>query len=93
MQDRTRILHLTDLHLRQSLSGTAKRPERLSRDMPAVLDRLAGRIDTLGADVVVVSGDLLDIPDDYIDGANADTGWRAETAAASVADYRLFRDL
>ena len=49
MQDRTRILHLTDLHLRQALSGTAKRPERLSRDMPAVLARLAGQMDALGA--------------------------------------------
>tara|TARA_R110000772_G_scaffold232195_1_gene343500 strand:- start:91069 stop:91842 length:774 start_codon:yes stop_codon:yes gene_type:complete len=93
MQDRTRILHLTDLHLRQALSGTAKRPERLSRDMPAVLARLAGQMDALDADVVVVSGDLLDIPDEYIDGTNADPAWRAETAAASVADYRLFRDL
>ena len=93
MQDRTRILHLTDLHLRHALAGTAKRPERLSREMPAVLGRLAGRIDALGADVVVVSGDLLDIPDEYIDGTTADPDWRAETAAASVADYRLFRDL
>ena len=93
MQDRTRILHLTDLHLRRALAGTAKRPERLSRDMPDVLGRLAGQIEALGADVVAVSGDLLDIPDEYIDGTNTDPDWRAETAAASVADYRLFRDL
>lgn len=93
MQDRTRILHLTDLHMRRALAGSANKADRLSRDMPDVLDRLAGRIGALGADVVVISGDLLDIPDAYIDGTNTDPDWRAETAAASVADYRLFREL
>ena len=45
--ERLRILHLTDLHLRRSLPGTAQQPKRLSRDMPNILCSL-GDISTNG---------------------------------------------
>lgn len=93
MADSVRILHMTDLHMRQALAGTANRPERLSRQMPAVLARLARQVRALGVEVVVVSGDLLDVPDEYLDGSETNAAWRAETAAGAEADYRTFRGL
>ena len=89
-----RILHLTDLHLRNALPGTADRRERLSRDMPAVLDRLSRRLAGLSPDVIAITGDLLDVPDDVVDGRLADDDRTAYDAAVreSAADYRLMRD-
>ena len=47
--ERLRIPHLTDLHLRRSLPGTADRSERLSRDMPlAAADVSDGLVADLG---------------------------------------------
>ena len=51
--ERLRILHLTDLHLRRSLPGTAQQPKRLSRDMPDILCRLGDRLDEWSPDDVV----------------------------------------
>jgi len=59
-----RIVHITDLHLRQALPGTAAIPERRSRLMPALLDRAIAQIRGLRPDVVVCTGDLLDYPTD-----------------------------
>ena len=39
-----RLLHLTDLHMRHALAGTADRLE-LSRDIPANLERVAKRLE------------------------------------------------
>jgi len=36
----TRVLHFTDMHLRQHQPGTADKLARLSRHMPAVTDHL-----------------------------------------------------
>ena len=93
MADPVRILHLTDLHMRRSLEGTANKPERLSRQMPDRLRDLAGRLDDLGVDLVLVTGDLLDVPDEYIDGSMSDPAERAEMTAQAEADYRRFKDL
>ncbi len=93
MADRTRILHLTDLHMRHALAGSANKPERLSREMPDRLRDLAGRLDDLDVDLIVCSGDLLDVPDEYIDGSLDDPEARAEMTAQAEADYREFKEL
>ena len=63
-----RLLHLTDLHMRRALAGTADRLERLSRDIPANLERVAKRLEDWSPDVIVMTGDLLDVPDEVVDG-------------------------
>lgn len=88
----TRLLHFTDMHLRWHQPGSAANPLRLSRDMPAALDRLAGRIRELAPDVLVLSGDLLDMPDEVIEGGTPDERPHAEWMANAVSDFRLVRD-
>ena len=79
--------------MRRALPGSANKPERLSRQMPDRLRDLAGRLDDLGIDLVLVTGDLLDVPDEYIDGSLSDPAERAEMTAQAEADYREFKDL
>ena len=78
----TRILHFTDAHLRWNQPGSAANPLRLSRDMPDALARLADTFVDIKPDVVVMTGDLLDVPDDVLAGAPSDgrplDDWRAE---------------
>ena len=90
--DSVRLLHLTDLHLRWHQPGSAKQPERLSREMPAVLERLGARLAEFEPDVLVVTGDLLDVPDEVIDGSLDDEAALLEAADAAEADYRIMRD-
>jgi len=94
VMERLRILHITDLHLRDALPGTADRKERLSREVSGALERLAGRLGDWTPDVLAVSGDLLDVPDEVIDGRLARSDPAARTLAADQAarDYRLMRD-
>ena len=56
------------MHLRCYQPGTAINPMRLFRDMPAALDRLAKRIKEFTPDVLVMTGDILDMPDEVIAG-------------------------
>jgi len=88
----TRLLHFTDMHLRWHQTGSAADPRRLSRDMPAALDRLADRIRQLTPDVLVLSGDLLDMPDEVIEGGTPDERPHAEWMAHAAADFQLVRD-
>lgn len=89
-----RILHLTDLHMRQALDGTADRSERLSRDIPALLDELKGRLADWRPDVIVMTGDLLDVPDEVVDGRGAEDDPAAYAGAVTdaEADYRWMHD-
>ncbi|MEZ4830999.1 MAG: metallophosphoesterase [Caldilineaceae bacterium] len=57
-----KIVHVSDLHLRHHLPGTAEIAERRSRDMPALFADLVTRVVAEGADLFVLSGDLLDYP-------------------------------
>ena len=67
-----RLLHFTDMHLRHHQPGTATNPKRLSRSMLATLERLEVEVRDLEPDVVVMTGDLLDIPDEVIFGGSPD---------------------
>jgi 3',5'-cyclic AMP phosphodiesterase CpdA len=65
-----RVAHISDLHLRHHLPGSASIASRLSRHMP---DRFAHAIDQIRAlspDLMVISGDLLDYPMDALDNPN-----------------------
>lgn len=92
--ERLRILHLTDLHMRQALVGTADRPERLSRDIPGLLERLGDRLSEWAPDIVIMTGDLLDVPDEVVDGSLVDISpdAYAEAVDHSTKDYRWMRD-
>ncbi len=90
--DAIRVLHITDMHLRWHQPGTADRTERLSREMPAVLERLADRLDEFVPDVIVFTGDLLDVPDPVVAGDVEDADVLAEALEQAEADYRLVRD-
>ena len=87
-----RVLHFTDAHLRCNQPGSASDSLRLSRQMPDMLGRLASRVAKLQPDVVVMTGDFLDVPDDVLDGVPADGRslelWRAEIEA----DFRIYHD-
>ena len=89
-----RLLHLTDLHMRHALEGTADRSERLSRDIPALLDELKDRVDEWRPDVIVMTGDLLDVPDEALDGRweKDDPDTLARTVSAAETDYRWMHD-
>lgn len=80
-----RIAHLSDLHLRHHLPGTATNANRLSRAMPQRLAEALAHIQTLSPDLLVVSGDLLDYPMDEMD--------NAQTQAQALQDLELIAAL
>ncbi len=88
----TRILHLTDLHLRHHQPGSAGLPVRLSREMPAVLKALARRLPELKPEVMVISGDLLDVPDEVIAGGSPDDRSCDDWLLKVERDYLLVRE-
>jgi 3',5'-cyclic-AMP phosphodiesterase len=57
-----RIGHISDLHLRQHLSGTSAVAARRSRDMPGLLVEALRALRGAEVDVVVITGDLIDHP-------------------------------
>lgn len=87
-----RLLHFTDMHLRWNQRGTASNPARMSREMPTALDRLGERIRDLAPDVLVMTGDLLDVPDEVIAGGTPDERSHEEWLTDAVSDFRLIRD-
>lgn len=87
-----RLLHLSDLHLRSAQEGTADKPERLSRKIPALLEQLSARLSRLAPDVIVITGDLLDVPKSLLTGTVVDEAARRTMLDAAVADYHLLRN-
>lgn len=57
-----RIAHLTDTHFRHHLPGSWAAAEQLGRAVPQLLERAMVRIRGEVLDLLVVSGDLLDVP-------------------------------
>ncbi len=88
----TRILHLTDLHLRQHQPGTANIPVRLSRDMARVLEGLSQSIPRLEVDLIALTGDLLDVPDEIIAGGAPPGDDRTAWLEAVDQDLYLIRE-
>ena len=88
-----RLLHLTDLHMRQAIKGTADRTERLSRDVPLHLERLDKELKVWMPDIIVLTGDLLGVPDGVIDGSLGKTNPEGylRLVGESVADYCWIR--
>lgn len=88
----TRILHLTDLHLRQHQPGSADNPGRLSRQMPSALEHLSPGIKKLQVDLIALTGDLLDVPDEIIAGGAPDGYERGTWLRAVEQDLDLVRE-
>ena len=65
-----RIVHISDFHLRHCLDGTSAVPARLSRKMVDCIPIAMRRIVDAGADLIVVSGDLVDHPFEDVDSAD-----------------------
>ena len=80
------------MHLRSHLPGTAKDPLRLSREMPGLLERFAGCVEACSPDVLVMSGDVLDVPGEVIAGNSPDDRDHAEWFSEVLADLRLVKD-
>ena len=64
-----RIVHISDFHLRHHLEGTSAAPARLSRKMVDCIPVAMQRIADEKADLIVVNGDLVDLPFDEMDSA------------------------
>jgi 3',5'-cyclic AMP phosphodiesterase CpdA len=61
-----RVAHISDLHLRHHLPGTASISARLSRAMPERFAAALNQIRSVNPDLLVVSGDLIDYPLDAL---------------------------
>lgn len=86
-----RLLHLSDLHLRLTQYGTADKPERLSRKVPELLQRLGAAMSRIAPDVIAITGDLLDVPKPLLRGEIRDEALRREMISAAVEDYIFVR--
>lgn len=80
-----RIAHISDLHLRHHLPGTAEIPTRLSRQMPGYFAQALDQIQRYTPDLLVLSGDLLDFPFEGMDDPLLQS--------AGLADLRLIAGL
>ena len=87
-----RLLHFTDMHLRHHQPGTAANPKRLSRFMLATLEKLKIQVGELAPDVVVMTGDILDVPDKVIVGGSPDERSNGQWLIEATADYQLVKD-
>lgn len=87
-----RIAHITDPHLRHNLPGTSTIPRRRSREAPELLCGAVTDAAARGADIIVVTGDLVDVPM-YLFEAERDHRVDDELWAAARADYRLVREI
>jgi len=85
-----RIAHITDTHVRRSLPGSSARPERRSREAADLLVTALADARQRGAELVAVTGDLVDVPS-YLWDRHRDSSADRELWAAVREDYRWFR--
>ncbi|MGZ0148680.1 metallophosphoesterase family protein [Kribbella sp. WER1] len=88
-----RIAQLTDLHVRAHLPGTSVLGRRRSREALGLTSKALDDARRRGAEVVVVTGDLVDVPSFLLTGERYDAFDRDRWLSAAAADYRLLRDL
>jgi 3',5'-cyclic AMP phosphodiesterase CpdA len=87
-----RIVQITDLHLRSSVPGTSEIPERLSREVPELFSQTVKRVMAeVSPELLVVSGDLVDVPFDLVARLDRDEA-TGEEKNSVLEDYRLVRN-
>lgn len=79
------IAHISDLHLRHHLAGTASIPTRRSRQMPALFAEAIQRIGAESPDLLIITGDLVDYP--------LDAMHDAEVQRQGEMDLRLIAEI
>ena len=81
--------HITDLHLRQQQPGSSMNSVRRSRSMATALTLALSDLKARGADAVVLTGDLLDVPDYVLNAEESYDYQRDRWLADGESDYRL----
>ena len=84
-----RILHITDLHLRDAVPGTSEIACRRSRQIGSLLDRLEQELAEIAPDFIAITGDLLHAPYGLYRGVNPFD--MAQFSGAVRADYRSLK--
>ncbi|QQE11614.1 metallophosphoesterase [Planctomycetota bacterium] len=87
-----KIAHITDMHLRQSIPGMAANPKRLIRDMPHLLPKAIEEIKGHKPDIIVVTGDLVDVPEEWIED-HQEKKLCEEHTLSCIADYLYVKDI
>ena len=80
-----RLGHISDFHLRHHLSGSSAVTKRMSREMPEKIDLAVKRFRREKVDCVVVTGDLVDHPFEFMNDP--------EYLENGLADLHLVRTL
>jgi histidinol-phosphate phosphatase family protein len=93
MPDRLTIAQITDLHLRRNLPGLPVSFRRRGRDVPEVLPRALALAKESGADLVALTGDLVDVPPVIVSGDDYYDVPRQRWLDAAVADYGLLKEM
>lgn len=89
-----RVAHLSDFHRRNALPGTAAAARRRSRE--PLLERALEAVSRERADLIVITGDLLDVPQFLLDGIPRGfqgPGDETQWLDAVREDYRAARRL
>jgi len=91
--ERLVIAHISDFHLRLALPGSSEHEQRKSREMPDLVQRALQRaVRSRNPDVLIVSGDLLDVPFSLMH--EIDSGIASPDKVKAVRDdYRFVRQL
>ncbi len=63
-----KIAHFTDLHLRHAIPGTASHELRRAREIFSFFEKALVQAKAAEVDLVVITGDLLDVPSFVVDG-------------------------
>jgi histidinol-phosphate phosphatase family protein len=89
-----RIAHITDPHIRRAIPGPSSHPERRARESAGLLTLALADARARGADVIALTGDVVDVPPHLFspDRASA-TGIEAQAGSATgnPADAALWR--
>lgn len=88
-----RIAQITDLHLRSAITGSSEIAERKSREIPDLFAQTTSHVARdIKPDVIVVSGDLVDVPFELVSKLEAGEASRSERDMV-IRDYRLIRNV